>query len=400
MNAMKLSSVKARAFVAIVIIATLSPLAANRLSRAEDLKFDKQLLLLSPNEGCCLADVNNDGRQDIVAGTHWFAAPDFSPRPLRNINEFQNDFLANNGDHAFDVNDDGWIDVISGEWLGDEIYWFENPKTEGLRKGLRWKPHLLKKTRGENEALFLRDLDGDDVPEIIVDSWVDDAPLVCWKLVRDEGAEPTLDRVELGRRGCGHGMAFGDVNGDGREDILVKVGWYERPAGDPLSAEWTLHRDWDLEHGSTPFLVVDLNEDGRNDLIWGTGHNYGLYWFEQLPQDGGVTRWQRHLIDRDYSQTHTLVWIDLDGDGNEDLITGKRVRGHGGNDPGGREAECLYYYRWDPKALKFSRHTISPPGGGVGTGMQINIADLNGDDRPDIAVGGKSGTWLLFNQGH
>lgn len=368
-------------------------------TQAGDLKFEKRLLLLSPNEGCCLADVNNDGLQDIIAGTHWFAAPDFGARPLREISEFQNDFLANNGDHAFDVNDDGWVDVVSGEWMGDEIYWYENPQGEALAKGLKWKPHLLKKTRGENEAFFLKDLDDDGVPEFLVDCWIDDAPLVAWKLVRDSGSEPTLEQIQLGRRGCGHGMAFGDVNGDGREDILVKVGWYERPTGDPLATEWKLHRDWDLAHGPTPFLVQDLNNDGRNDLIWGVGHDYGLYWFEQLPQDGGVTQWQRHLIDREYAQTHTLVWVDLNGDGSNELITGKRVRGHAGNDPGGREPECLYYYEWDPEALQFSRHTISPPGGGVGTGMQINTADLNGDGRLDIAVSGKSGTWLLLNQG-
>jgi len=75
------------------------------------------------------------------------------------------------------------------------------------------------------------------------------------------------------------------------------------------------------------------------------------------------------------------------------------VRGHGGHDPGGRDPECLFYYTWDASARKFTRHTISPFGGGVGTGMQICVADLNADDRPDIAVAGKTGTWVLFNEG-
>ena len=70
-----------------------------------------------------------------------------------------------------------------------------------------------------------------------------------------------------------------------------------------------------------------------------------------------------------------------------------------GRDPGAKEGECLFYYTWDRAAGKFIRHTISPPGGGVGTGMQIRAADLNGDGRPDIAVSGKTGTWLLINEG-
>lgn len=352
--------------------------------------------MVSPNEGCALADVNNDGELDVIAGTHWFAAPDFEARPIRQIGEFADDFMENNGDHPYDVNGDGWIDVISGWWMGKEIYWYENPGAVGHEKGLLWKEHLLKETRGENEAYFLKDLDEDGVPEIVVDCWIDDAPLVAWKLVRGDDGETTLERVVLGESGCGHGMAFGDVNGDGREDILCRVGWYERPESDVLSTPWKLHRDWDLPHGSCPFLVVDLTGDGKNDLIWGDGHDYGLYWIEQGAADSeGRTTWTRHRIDKSYSQTHCLHWADLDGDGHGELITGKRVRGHAGRDPGGMEQECLYYYTWDQSSRQFTRHTISE-GEGIGTGMQINTADLNGDGRLDIAVSGKTGTWVLL----
>ena len=363
------------------------------------LRFSKKLLLVSPNEGCAMGDVNKDGKLDIIAGTHWFAAPDFAARPLRNIEEFRDDYLRNNGDHVYDVNGDGWLDVISGEWLGDEIYWYENPGKVGLQKGIRWKPHLLKKTRGQNEAFFLRDLNADNVPEIVVDCWLADAPLVVWRLAQTDNNETTIERFVLGEKGCGHGMAFGDINRDGREDILTQVGWYEHPSKDALKTPWTLHPDWNRPDGSCPFLVVDLNGDGRNDLIWGDGHDYGLFWLEQLaPAEDGGTRWKEHLIDRSYSQTHCLHWTDLDGDGSSELITGKRVRGHAGRDPGGLEPSCLYYYEWDKPSGTFERHAISVDEG-VSTGMQIRTADLNEDGRLDIAVSGKTGTWVLFNQG-
>lgn len=80
------------------------------------------------------------------------------------------------------------------------------------------------------------------------------------------------------------------------------------------------------------------------------------------------------------------------------MITGKRVRGHGGRDPGAAEPPALYCYGWDPGAKQFARYTIAPPGSGVGTGMQICVADVNADGRPDIAVAGKTGTYLLLNE--
>ena len=144
----------------------------------------------------------------------------------------------------------------------------------------------------------------------------------------------------------------------------------------------------DADHGRSP------NHRG------GCPHDYGLYWWEQgEPKPDGTTTWTEHLIDDSWSQAHSLVWADLDGDRQGELITGKRVRGHAGRDPGGKDPECLFYYTWDASAREFTRHDISPFGGGVGAGMQICVADLNEDSRPDIAVSGKTGTWVLLSQG-
>jgi hypothetical protein len=361
--------------------------------------------MVSPNEGCAIADVNRDGRPDIIAGTHWFAAPDFVPRPLRDIPEVSlgfgdNEFYANNGDHVWDVDGDGWIDVLSGGWTEPELCWYKNPGCTGLEKGWKWERHILVKARRENEAFQLADLDRDGVPEIIVHCWVQKDPLVAWKLTKTADGKPAAERIVLGEGGCGHGYAIGDVNGDGREDVLCAVGWYENPGGDVLARPWKLHPETRLQGAASPFLVVDVNGDGRNDIVWGRGHDYGVYWRAQgPPKPDGTTTWTEHLIDKSWSQAHSLAWADLDGDRRGELITGKRVRGHGDLDPGAKEPECLYYYKWDKTAAKFARYTISSPGGGVGTGMQICVADLNADGRPDIAVAGKTGTWVLMNEG-
>ncbi len=142
-------------------------------------------------------------------------------------------------------------------------------------------------------------------------------------------------------------------------------------------------------------IVVDLDGDGDGDLIHGKGHDYGLLWWENEGRDGdGKITWAEHMIDKSYSQPHTLAWQDITGDGQPDLITGKRYYGHNGRDPGGMEMPCLYYYQWDPENKSFTRHTIEE--GHVGCGLQIVTTDLNQDQKVDIAVAGKSGTFLLL----
>jgi hypothetical protein len=130
-------------------------------------------------------------------------------------------------------------------------------------------------------------------------------------------------------------------------------------------------------------------------VIVGESHDYGLYWLKQLDAGDGV-RFERHVIDDSFSQVHALHLADLDGDGDEELIAGKRVLAHNGNDPGAQDPPCLLYYQWDPSRATFERFIIDE--GRVGAGLQIHTGDLDGNGRLDIVVAGKSGTYLLFNE--
>ena len=88
--------------------------------------------------------------------------------------------------------------------------------------------------------------------------------------------------------------------------------------------------------------VLDVNGDGRNDVVTAAGHDYGVFWFEQGP-DG---KWTKRIIDNAWSQGHASTLIDLNGDGRLDLVTGKRFMAHNGRDPGEREPLGVYWYEY------------------------------------------------------
>ncbi len=378
-------------------------LLASPLPADEPLQFDVRLLAVDANEGIAAGDIDGDGKLDLVAGRYWFRNGDWAPRPLRNIDDW-NGYVQSNGDYLFDVDGDGRLDVIAGSFIPTKVHWYRNPGDEGLRLGQQWEQHLLVDTGATaNEGQLLEDIDGDGNLEWIVNSWKTDTPMIVWRLV-PKASSPSetesgqaayeIKRQVIGRTN-GHGIAIGDISGDGRKDILVGSGWYEQPASDPWAGPWKYHPDWNLD-ASLPMIVTDLDGDGDNDLIYGNGHDFGLQWRENqgVSGDDGKIQWTDHVIDRSYSQPHSLVWKDLDGDGHPDLITGKRYFAHNGGDPGGKDVPCLYWYRWNPDSKSFTRHTIDE--GRVGTGLQIVVEDFNQDGRMDIAVAGKSGTYLLL----
>ena len=365
------------------------------------IRFEIRQLCLDANEGIAVGDIDGDGLEDVVAGRNWYSSRDWTPRPIRSIDDW-NGYVESNGDYLYDVNGNGRLDVIAGSFIPTKVHWFENPGAEGLRLGQQWKTHELVDTgNSTNEGQLFVDLDGNGYPEWIVNSWRKDVPTLVWRMQPVEPTKSAPARIRLvphtlGEMANGHGMGVGDLNGDGRLDVLVGQGWYEQPEKNPWQQPWKFQPDWDL-HASIPMLVVDLNQNGRNDIIHGAGHDYGLFWWEnQGTGEAGKITWKEHLIDRSFSQPHALAWLDLDGDGQPELITGKRYFAHNGRDPGGQEPPCLYCYKWDRTSEKFQRLVIDE--GNVGTGLQIASGDFNGDGKTDLAVAGKSGTYVLMAQ--
>ena len=361
---------------------------------SQKLAFRSHLLFKDNNEACVIGDVNQDGMLDIVAGRNWYPAPDFVPRPLRSLKTIPPDYAQNNGEYLWDVDGDGWLDVLSTGWGDPYIRWYRNPGLTALKKGLPWEEQNLIDTQTQGiEAAYFEDLNGDSIPEYIINSYNPRSPFTIYRFL--ENGTPKMERILIGPHNS-HGVGFGDVNGDGRKDILIDRGWYEQPSSGEWLKPWDFHADWNLGKGSCPFQVMDVNLDGRNDIIHGMGHDYGLQWLEQNRPIGDSTTWTSHAIDRDWSQIHAMLMVDVNGDGQQNLITGKRIYAHSGKDPGAEDHPAIYAYSWDTTTSKFHRTPLTA--GAIGTGLFIRAADLNGDEKPDLVVAGKTGTYILWQE--
>ena len=357
-------------------------------------------------------DINGDGKLDIAAGRNYYIAPNWTK-----YSDFR-DGAATNGpdvddnyEGTMDVNNDGRMDIVSSGWmLKQGIYWYENPG----KLGEKWKSHVIHEAEGL-EGMVRGNLSGRSDKDLLVNYFAKRPGRgLIWYEHIDQA--PWFKQHTIGPEGVGvsHGSGIGDINGDGRNDVVTASGWFEAPARGSES-QWAWHPDYQFQTGGAglPILVHDANGDGRNDVIMGSAHGYGLVWYEQKMESGKRT-FAQHFIETEYPTFHTMELADLDGDNSPELITGKQLLAHNGGDVGALEPVFVFYYKI--KDGNFQRHILTyshlepyfakadhsgpPPNFVVGVGMKLNVADVDANGKPDVIVACRSGLYAFMNQGH
>ena len=369
---------------------------------ADSISFEKILLTEEFfSEGANFADINGDGQNDIVSGPFWYVGPEFAERIAycetkgrESISGYSNHFLT----FVYDFNGDGQVDILNIPFPGSAAYWFEN-----RGQGSNWKKHLAFRDVGGESPAFT-DLTGDGKPELVFcfdgsigfaePNWT--TPTSEWNF--------TAVTESLGFGRFTHGLGVGDINHDGRQDVLETNGWWEQT--NSSEKRFRFHRFPFAASGGAQMFAYDFDGDGDNDVLSvQNAHGYGLAWFENVENGSKFKRHDILSADHDkrddnvvISQMHAVALADIDGDGVNDIVTGKRFWAHGGADAGAQQLPVLYWFRTvrQSQGVRFVPELIDRRSG---VGTQVVVGDVTDNGKPDIVVGNKLGTYVFVNQG-
>lgn len=333
--------------------------------------------------GLGLADVDQDGDQDIlagsgVAGLFWFENQ--GGKPLK--------WVSHTVDAGIklclsvrmsDIDNDGKGDILATSWDENSVYWYRNLGNQV------WEKKLISNQCGEAHELFVKDMDGDGYDDVLVAAVTNNEIL----LFRNPGPGSTAWPRQQVSNSCGgsRSVAAGDLDGDSRMDIVGaafsgnKITIWRNLGGNPV--QW---QPFDLISGyagAHRVEIVDLNQDGKLDII-GWGYLQGcLRWWENT--GANFSGWIMHAVDNMLNTSCVGEAKDIDLDGDLDIVSTSYAN------------LVVWYENNDGKATDWRKRTIDT---GMAQPWMAFASDLDGDLDVDVIAGGDSGNEIRWYENH
>jgi DNA-binding beta-propeller fold protein YncE len=270
-------------------------------------------------------------RQERTRGAGRTARPVFEHRSSRFLSTL--DFGAESIPVVVDLDGDGDLDLLVGNKIEQDDT--QNGKLYRLMNdGTASRPSFrldgdLDVGGGYHLLPAFGDLDGDGDLDAILGTWSDEL-----RLLRNDATDGSISLTAVDSavvtltRGRNATPTLGDIDGDGDLDLMIgessgTLNFYEN-TGTPTRAEFTLrsdeYGDIDVGRRSLP-LLHDIDDDGDLDLVVGS-ENEGVH----LYRNEGSTS-APHFTDAGKLGVADLyfaapVFVDLDGDGDDDVLVG------------------------------------------------------------------------------
>ncbi len=257
-------------------------------------------------ENKALGDVDGDGLLDAIVGGHvlkWYAAPHWTPHEIASADT---QFMGHM--QAADIDGDAAVDIITPD--GDYVYWYENPKGSGGDPTKPWKRHLVGNQYFWTHELVITDLNLDGKPDIVTNT-----NLNLWL----QGETPTVwQLVELHAFSDAEGLTVGDVDGDGRPDLVVRGFWVHTPKDPSNPDAYEPHEFDDALSDSVVLRVADIDENGKPDIVVAPKED-NISEIDWYSADDPSGKWTKHTVGP-AGFAHEFAVVDFDGQGRPDIV--------------------------------------------------------------------------------
>jgi len=324
-------------------------------------------------------DVDGDQDLDLVGICRTRVVAVILPeRETRVLADLEDGGMIHGATWDADLDGDTDLAVVrfgAGEKVSDfSVAWLENPG---------WKLHPVDSETGGVHGIAAGDLDGDGRDDLVAANVMGAFPKSLSWYPGSGGGRLFIREVDAGDRP--HYPAIDDIDGDGRNDVFLGAGngfsLFLNPGPEAIDQDWPLTRI-DDQSGGTNVAIADIDGDGDLDLIGANGHGTGIRWYEN-------PGWKPHVVDAALTDVHALDSGDLDGDGDPDLAAGA-FGGYQGNTA---IRKLVRWYENDGQG-GFTPHPVDTEH--QQESYALEIVDVDRDGANDLVLGGRASNNLVW----